>query len=162
MDKKSVLAPSQKANQMQKRGKNTPAIDRAELAKKVAGILTGEGSVKVEEKDPTPQADEDDRAEYQMGFGETFADYKPAKLKFGQPHPDPVVETSSLSSVEPVDITYQLKLPKRSIDEGKLSALQLESIVYASQAHACELVDGSRAGFLIGMSFCFPSTIFKT
>lgn len=37
-------------------------------------------------------------------------EYKPAKLSFGRPHPDPVVETASLAAVEPPDITYQLKV----------------------------------------------------
>lgn len=88
-----------------------------------------------------------------MGIAETFADYKPVKLTIGKPHPDAVVESTSLASVEPVDITYELSLPQRTIDKGKLSALQLESIVYASQAHENILPDGSRAGFLIGMVF---------
>lgn len=96
------------------------------------------------------QVDQDDKAEDQMGVADTYADYKPAKLKFGQPHPDPVVETASLSSVEPTDITYELKIPKRVINKGALSALQLESIVYASQAHQHFLGNEDRAGFLIG------------
>ncbi len=37
-------------------------------------------------------------------------EYKPAKLLFGRPHPDPVVETASLAAVEPPDITYKLKV----------------------------------------------------
>lgn len=99
------------------------------------------------------QVDQDDKAEDQMGVADTYADYKPAKLKFGQPHPDPVVETASLSSVEPTDITYELKIPKRVINKGALSALQLESIVYASQAHQHFLGNEDRAGFLIGKTF---------
>merc|ERR1739842_88987 len=55
-----------------------------------------------------------------------------------------------MSSVEPPDISYTLGLPDKTIDEAKLSALQLESIVYASQAHEKMLMDGNRAGFLIG------------
>lgn len=155
--------------------------------------------------DPTKANDDnvdDDKPENQMGVTETYADYKPSKLKIGHPHPDQVVETSSLSSsnfilhfiytflcllcartlqlkyrknidtiffclllfilffpkmclfvaVEPNDITYELNIPKRTIDKGCLSALQLESIVYASQAHQHILPDGSRAGFLIGMN----------
>lgn len=85
-----------------------------------------------------------------MGVAETYADYWPAKLKLGKKHPDPVVETASLSSVEPSDITYSLAIPQECIDNGLLSALQLESITYASQAHEQLLPDGSRAGFLIG------------
>lgn len=94
---------------------------------------------------------DDDKAEDQMGVAETYADYMPAKLKFGAAHPDPVVETATLSSIEPNDITYDLSIPKRTITRGLLSALQLESIVYASQAHEKILEDGQRAGFLIGL-----------
>lgn len=71
-------------------------------------------------------------------------------VKLGKKHPDPVVETASLSSVEPADVSYKLSIPEDVIEGGLLSALQLESITYASQAHAHILPDGSRAGFLIG------------
>lgn len=74
-------------------------------------------------------------------------------MKLGRKHPDPVVETASLSSVEPVDVTYKISLPDETIRSGQLSALQLEAIVYASQAHEHMLPDGSRAGFLIGKFF---------
>lgn len=85
-----------------------------------------------------------------MGVAETYANYWPAKLNLGKKHPDQVVETASLSSVEPVDITYKLMIPDTTINSGALSALQLESITYASQAHGKLLPDTSRAGFLIG------------
>lgn len=81
---------------------------------------------------------------------QTFNDYMPSKLRIGIKHPDPVVETASLSSVLPPNVYYRLNIPEEVIDEGKLSALQLESIIYASQQHDNFLSDGSRAGFLIG------------
>ncbi|EDV47224.2 protein strawberry notch [Drosophila erecta] len=94
---------------------------------------------------------EEDEVDYEeMGVAETYADYWPAKLKLGKKHPDAVVETASLSSVEPCDVYYKLSLPLETINSGHLSALQLESITYASQAHDHLLPDGSRAGFLIG------------
>lgn len=71
-------------------------------------------------------------------------------VKLGKKHPDAVVETASLSSVEPTDVYYKMSLPDETIDKGLLSALQLESITYASQAHDHLLPDGTRAGFLIG------------
>jgi len=71
-------------------------------------------------------------------------------VRIGIKHPDPVVETASLSSVLPPDVYYRLNIPEEVIDEGKLSALQLESIIYASQQHDNFLADGSRAGFLVG------------
>ena len=89
--------------------------------------------------------DEDD-----MGVIETYSNYKPMKLDIGKPHPDPVVETASMASVEPPDVWYKLALPSEVINEGKLSAVQLESITYASQQHEQMLRDGNRAGFLVG------------
>lgn len=81
---------------------------------------------------------------------DTYSDYMPMKLKIGQRHPDPVVETSSLSSVHPPDVWYRLNIPDDVIDEGKLSALQLEAVTYACQQHEICLPDGTRAGFLLG------------
>lgn len=40
----------------------------------------------------------------------SLQEYAPAKLPYGQPHPDAVVETASLAAVEPPDITYTLKV----------------------------------------------------
>ena len=71
-------------------------------------------------------------------------------VKVGYRHPDPVVETASLASVEPPDVTYKLSLPYDVIEERKLSALQLEAITYACQQHEKRLPNGKRAGFLLG------------
>nr|XP_053635221.1 LOW QUALITY PROTEIN: protein strawberry notch homolog 1-like [Cherax quadricarinatus] len=96
---------------------------------------------------PNPEEEEEDD---DMGIAETYSDYMPSKLKVGIKHPDQVVETASMSSVEPPDVWYEMDIPDSSIDTGKLSALQLESITYASQQHEQFLPDGTRAGFLIG------------
>lgn len=53
----------------------------------------------------------------------------------GISHPDIVVETNTLSSVPPPDITYTLSIPEKTINCGLLSALQLEAIIYACQVH---------------------------
>jgi hypothetical protein len=52
-------------------------------------------------------------------------------LILGKPHPDPVVETASLASVEPPEVWYDLTLPEETVMEGKLSALQLEAVTYS-------------------------------
>ena len=57
--------------------------------------------------------------------GETFAQYQPKKLKVGLKHPDIVVESASLSSVEPPEIDYKLHIPAHVIDAGLLSGLQV-------------------------------------
>lgn len=54
-------------------------------------------------------------------------------VKIGLRHPDPVVETSSLSSVNPPDVWYRVSIPEETTDRGCLSALQLEAITYAAQ-----------------------------
>ncbi|XP_067415261.1 protein strawberry notch homolog 2 isoform X2 [Emydura macquarii macquarii] len=94
------------------------------------------------------EGDEEETEE--LGHTETYADYVPSKSKIGKQHPDRVVETSTLSSVPPPDVTYTLSLPNSIADNGLLSALQLEAIVYACQQHEVLLPNGQRAGFLIG------------
>jgi hypothetical protein len=78
-------------------------------------------------------------------------------VKLGKKHPDPVVETASLSSVAPTDVWYKLTLPEDTMTTGALSALQLEAITYAAQQHEHFLPDGSRAGFLVGESADMPT-----
>tara|TARA_B110000858_G_scaffold8484_1_gene9064 strand:+ start:870 stop:4238 length:3369 start_codon:yes stop_codon:yes gene_type:complete len=96
---------------------------------------------------------EDDEAE------KLFSDkYEPCHFKNGQPHPDVVVETTSLSFAEPPPITYDLKLPQNIFNPknadnptgGALSNLQLETVSYASQRHETILPNGLRAGFFLG------------
>ncbi|XP_052850859.1 protein strawberry notch homolog 1 [Drosophila gunungcola] len=98
---------------------------------------------------PPEAAVEDEEVDFEeIGVADTFAAYWPSKLKFGRAHPDSVVETATLSSVELPDISYQLQLPAETTD--CLSALQLEAVVYACQAHEQILPSGERAGFLLG------------
>ncbi|GAB1295326.1 Protein strawberry notch homolog 2 [Apodemus speciosus] len=97
---------------------------------------------------PEEEEGEEEEETEELGHTETYADYVPSKSKIGKQHPDRVVETSTLSSVPPPDITYTLALP--TSDNGTLSALQLEAITYACQQHEVLLPSGQRAGFLIG------------
>uniref|UniRef100_A0A8D3C8L4 Protein strawberry notch homolog 1 n=1 Tax=Scophthalmus maximus TaxID=52904 RepID=A0A8D3C8L4_SCOMX len=93
-----------------------------------------------------PEEEEED----ELGHAETYAEYMPMKLKIGLRHPDPVVETSSLSSVSPPEVWYRLSISEEVIDRGCLSALQLEAITYAAQQHETFLPNGDRAAYLIG------------
>jgi hypothetical protein len=61
-------------------------------------------------QDAQGEDDDDDPGMANEANVETFAPYKPKKLGFGCDHPDPVVETTSLASVDPPDVTYQLHL----------------------------------------------------
>ncbi|XP_023173345.2 protein strawberry notch isoform X2 [Drosophila hydei] len=94
---------------------------------------------------------EDDEVDFEeIGVADTYSSYWPSKLKGGSRHPDPVVETATLSSVELPDITYELALPEKLKNSDRLSALQLEAVTYACQAHEQLLPSGQRAGFLLG------------
>ncbi|KYB27027.1 protein strawberry notch isoform X3 [Tribolium castaneum] len=116
----------------------------AQLSNKAVASMWNSGAK------PMHHQEEEEVDDEELGVAETYSDYMPSKLKLGKKHPDPVVETASLSSVAPADVWYKLSIPDDTIRSGALSALQLESITYTSQAHEHILPDGSRAGFLIG------------
>uniref|UniRef100_A0A1S3Z539 Protein strawberry notch homolog 1-like n=2 Tax=Nicotiana TaxID=4085 RepID=A0A1S3Z539_TOBAC len=106
---------------------------------------------------PMPQEEvnevaiEVEREEDEGGMaGETFMDYRPPKLSIGPPHPDPIVETSSLSAVQPPEPTYDLKIKDDLESSNALSCLQIETLVYACQRHLQFLPNGTRAGFFVG------------
>lgn len=66
----------------------------------------------------------------------TFESYQPAMtVKGAKPHPTPLVESAAMASVQAPVVDYRPKIPQRLIDEGKISAAQLEPIVYAGHMH---------------------------
>lgn len=89
------------------------------------------------------KVDEQDSANHTLA-------YFPRHIVGGSPHPGVIVETPGLANVEPPPISYRPHLPKELSETGKLSAMQLERIIYAGQAHEQRLGDGSRAGISIG------------
>lgn len=66
---------------------------------------------------------------------------------------DPIIESATLASVSPTDIVYEPELPKAIFENGLLSAIQIENVIYACQAHERFFDDNRRAGFLIGDGF---------
>jgi len=50
-------------------------------------------------------------------------------------HPTPLVQSAAMASVAPPKPTYVPDLPKRLITDGVLSDAQLESVIYAGEAH---------------------------
>lgn len=76
--------------------------------------------------------------------------YAPRFVVGGAAHPGVIVEPPGLANVEPPPIHYRPCLPKELSETGKISAMQLERIIYAGQAHTQRLADGSRAGISIG------------
>uniref|UniRef100_A0A8C7PVL8 Protein strawberry notch homolog 1 n=1 Tax=Oncorhynchus mykiss TaxID=8022 RepID=A0A8C7PVL8_ONCMY len=99
---------------------------------------------------PGMEEEAEEEEDEELGHAETYAEYMPMKLRIGLRHPDPVVETSSLSSVKPPNVWYRMSIPEETVDRGWLSALQLEAITYAAQQHETFLPNGDRASYLIG------------
>lgn len=76
--------------------------------------------------------------------------YAPRFVIGGASHPGVIVEPPGLANVEPPPIHYRPCLPIELSETGKLSAMQIERIIYAGQAHGQRLPDGARAGISIG------------
>ena len=81
-----------------------------------------------------------------------FENYYPQRLSVpgAKPHPGRLVQSAAMGAVEPPAPTYVPNLPKKVIDKGLLSIAQIESVVYAGQAHNQMLPNGERRGFFIG------------
>jgi len=67
--------------------------------------------------------------------------YEPYRLQAihipgATPHPDRLVESVAMASVAPPKPSYRPHLPKHAIASGDLSDAQLESVIYAGEAHS--------------------------
>lgn len=81
---------------------------------------------------------------------ETAAAYVSHWLEGGAAHPGLIVETPGMANVAPPPIHYRPCLPKKLCEDGRLSQMQLERVIYAGQAHEQRLSSGARAGVSIG------------
>ncbi len=73
----------------------------------------------------------------ELGDDGLYESYQPQTIQIhnAQAHPSPLVESSAMSSVKPPLPKYRPLLPRRIIQEGYLSAAQLETIIYAGDSH---------------------------
>ncbi|GFR48197.1 hypothetical protein Agub_g10014, partial [Astrephomene gubernaculifera] len=141
----TLLAGAQ-AHQAQRRSSAAEAAGRHRDSRRGHHRAAQEQGQQQEAEDANEAAEAEDEA----GADEDiYEQYKPAKVEEGLPHPDPIVETASLASVKPPDISYQHHL-QANVAANQLSNAQLETVLYAFQRFNQRLPDGSRAGFFLG------------
>jgi predicted RNA methylase len=61
------------------------------------------------------------------------------RIAGAQPHPTRLVQSAAMSSVAPPKPSYRPHLPYGLVEQGLLSDAQLESVIYAGEAHADHL-----------------------
>ncbi|WP_439486733.1 strawberry notch-like NTP hydrolase domain-containing protein [Blastomonas fulva] len=61
------------------------------------------------------------------------------RIAGAQPHPTRLVQSAAMSSVAPPKPSYRPYLPAGLVEQGLLSDAQLESVIYAGEAHADHL-----------------------
>jgi hypothetical protein len=74
----------------------------------------------------------------------------------GVPHPGDIAEAASLSTIQLPSTSYPLfdSLPADVVEQGKLSQLQLEGVLYACSKHQEILPSGQRERFTPSHSAC--------
>ncbi|KAF0732932.1 hypothetical protein Ae201684_010041 [Aphanomyces euteiches] len=102
---------------------------------------------------PNESAKRDVKDEEEMTHTEdmVFSPYVCQSINIGKPHPGTISEAALLSTAPLPPCTYPHEaLPNEVIEQGKLTNLQLEGVLYACMQHQKILPNGERCGFFLG------------
>lgn len=91
-------------------------------------------------------------AQAEVNADSIFEGYHPQRMAVegAKPHPGKLVQSAAMAAVEPPAPSYVPDLPASLVRDGLLSEAQLETVIYAGQAHEQTLAEGERRGFFIG------------
>ena len=99
----------------------------------------------------------DTKDDVEVSVESDYSEYVPKYVtEFGLPHPDELIQSASLASVDLPPITYKLQIKdKKCVSSGSLSTAQLESIIYACQISEQRMKPDAqglakRKGFFLG------------
>lgn len=108
-------------------------------------------------KESATNEENDTKDDVEVGTESDYSEYIPKYVTdFGLPHPDELIQSASLASVDLPPITYKLQIKdKKCVKNGSLSTAQLESIIYACQISEQRMKPDAqgfskRKGFFLG------------
>ena len=117
---------------------------RAQRVPKASCLLSGHPSSRAEETEEVSYAPKE-AAPAEASFNDRIYepyDVQTISIAGARPHPTKLVQSAAMASVRAPLPSYRPLLPKRLIAEGILSDAQIETIIYAGDAHA-EMLAGT-------------------
>ena len=130
---RSSLFPGNSAPSTRKAIGISRATSAAQPAQAIAEIETEDLAYTLREG-----RDNDDTARLSDSIYETFR-LQAIDIPGAEPHPTKLVQSAAMASVAPPKPSYHPRLPATILRDGLLSDAQLETLIYAGEAHSAHL-----------------------